>query len=170
MDANKLELDISKILAGEQISIVRDAQIAIPPGFGVGKTAAVKVACQLCNADGHFVLQGQGECRIAAECSLCLEPLEFDINFQIMENYAEADVMTDDDFICITNKIIDLQPAIERGLFTNITMKPVCAIDCAGLCPNCGTKLDREQTDCSCGGAVNEHFSELLQLFNNEEV
>jgi uncharacterized protein len=161
-------IDVRKIAAGEGVSLSETLSVGIPVGFGMGEAADVNLVCRLTNTGEHFALEGVGKCCVYALCSRCLAPVELSLDFQIQEKYAEADFMGDDDFICISDKTIDLQPAAARNLFINLPMKPLCSPDCAGLCPKCGANLNLG--DCSCGGLINEQFSELLQFFQNKEV
>jgi len=159
-------IDIRRIGAGESVAVDENVAIAIPPGFGVGSDADVSVSGCLTNFGKSFALEAQGKCDIDAVCSLCLTPMRLSVVFQIDEKFVEENPDADD--IIFSDKMIDLVPAIERGLYVNLPMKPQCNADCAGLCPNCGHNLNEDS--CNCGGVINEQFRQLLQLFENKEV
>jgi len=89
-------------------------------------------------------------------------PVEQSLAFHINENFVEVEVATGDD-IGFSDKTIDIFPAVQRNLFLNIPMKPMCSVDCAGLCPHCGKNLN--EGECDCEGEINEQFRELLDFF-----
>jgi len=156
-------IDTREIKLGESISVTSDVNVTIPVSFGAGLRGGIVIF------DGHltsigenFLLEGNAKCRIETNCSLCLAPMEFDINFSVSEIFTET---PNDDAIVFVGKIIDLLPAVERNLFASMTMKPICSEDCAGLCQSCGKNLN--EGICGCGTRVNEQFSELLKLFED---
>ncbi|MCL2396852.1 MAG: DUF177 domain-containing protein [Defluviitaleaceae bacterium] len=161
-------IDIRRIAAGEGVGVTDEVAVRIPAGFGVSTEVQVVVSGRLTNIGKSFVLEGRGECRFLVGCSLCLEPLELPIDFHIIENYVEEEAEATEDDIIFFDKTIDIQPAVERGLFANVPMKPLCNPDCAGLCARCGANLN--QGECDCGGEVNEQFRDLLRFFDKEEV
>ena len=158
-------IDIRRIGADESISINCVVDINIPRGFGVGDAAKVALAGVLTNQGNSFVLDCQGNCRVFTACSCCLVPVELEISFRVNENYVE-DRAIDACDISFSDKMIDLTPAVERGAFNNLPMKPLCSPDCLGLCVKCGA--NQNQMECGCGGEVNEQFSELLRMFEKE--
>jgi len=147
-------IDIRKIKLGESIVIDETIAVRIPPGFGVFDGATIAVVGRLTNTGTVFALEGQGQCRILADCALCLEPVPLELSFHIGENFVEAEAACGDD-ISFSDGVIDIFPAIERNFFVNIPMKVICSYDCAGL----WHKLDSEEE-------VNPQFQQLLQFFD----
>jgi uncharacterized protein len=43
---------------------------------------------------------------------------------------------------------IDLQQLIQERIYLALSMKPLCSEDCKGLCPVCGTNLNRGTCAC----------------------
>jgi uncharacterized protein len=43
---------------------------------------------------------------------------------------------------------IDLGQLIEEQFYLVLPMKPLCSVDCKGLCSNCGTNLNVASCDC----------------------
>lgn len=158
-------IDTRKIQLNESIVIDTTVDIAMPKGFEATDTA-VSVVGKLKNTGSNaFALDAMAECRLELACSLCLQPVAQRLSFHINENYAEAQDAADED-IAFSDYTIDIYPAVQRNLFLNIPMKPLCDDDCAGLCPQCGTNLNK--TDCNCeGDIVNEQFRDLLQMFED---
>jgi len=164
-----IKIDIRKLADGESVNLSKTAEISIPPGFGLGSVGQVSINFRLTKAGKVFLLEGKGECCVSADCSLCLAPVDLVVPLIIAESYVEDTDANDlDEAICFSDKMIDLLPAIERGLLVNLPMRLLCAPDCAGLCQKCGKNLN--EGDCDCGGEINEHFRELLGMFDNKEV
>jgi len=44
--------------------------------------------------------------------------------------------------------VLDLSPAVREQLLLEVPPYPLCAEDCAGLCPSCG--IDRNEEECDC--------------------
>jgi len=168
-DGRKM-IDIRKIGVGESIHLAEKIVICVPAKFGVGDEVNIDIDidARLINTGKSFLLEGKGECRLWMECSLCLTVHNVDINFPITENFAQENPADDDIFF--SDKIIDIRPALERNLFVNIPMKPLCMPDCAGLCLKCGKNLNDTGCICECPGEINEQFRDLLQMFNDKEV
>ena len=158
-----INYDARKIQPNESVSVDTTVDIAAPKGFDVADTA-VAVAGRLKNTGKAFVLEAQADCQLETACSRCLQPVEIKLFFHINENYVDEgspDAKNDEDIVFRDNEI-NLFPAVQRNLLLNIPMKPLCAVDCAGLCPKCGKNLN--EGDCGCEGEINEQFRELLQI------
>lgn len=46
-------------------------------------------------------------------------------------------------------EILDVTPDVREDLLLEIPGYPVCSADCKGLCPRCGTNLNRASCSCS---------------------
>ena len=47
------------------------------------------------------------------------------------------------------NDEIDLGQLMQEQFYLALPMKPLCKDDCKGLCPNCGTNLNKATCDCN---------------------
>ena len=77
--------------------------------------------------------------QVAISCGRCLQEVKKDFNRQISLNYA----------LDKSNPIIELDPEIREEIILDYPMKPLCGIDCKGLCPKCGMNLN--EGGCNCG-------------------
>ena len=159
-------IDVRKIQLNESVVVNERIDIAMPGGWEppLHATVAVFVVGRLVNTGRAFMLDAQAACRPVAACSRCLDDVAQDISFHIKEDFVEAELATDEE-IGFSDKTIDIFPAVQRNLFLNIPMKPLCAADCAGLCPRCGKNLN--EGGCDCKGEINEQFRQLLQYFDD---
>ncbi len=73
-----------------------------------------------------------------AVCSRCLKELEINLNKHLKLNYPleKAELM------------IDLDSYIREEIIFSYPIKPLCKVDCKGLCPQCGKNLN--EGGCSC--------------------
>jgi DUF177 domain-containing protein len=106
----------------------------------------------------QFRLDGRVETSLELPCSRCLESFRWPVNAIFDLRYQPRMTGTDkpereveeDDFSTAfyENDEIDLVQMMREQLFLSLPMKPLCRPDCQGLCPTCGTNLNRGT--CSC--------------------
>jgi uncharacterized protein len=107
----------------------------------------------------RFRLVGRVNTTLEMPCGRCLEPFSvsvdapFDLRYQpLAPNAAEVEreIGADDlDTAYYENDEIDLGQLMQEQFYLALPMKPLCKDDCNGLCPNCGTNLNRATCDCS---------------------
>jgi uncharacterized protein len=78
---------------------------------------------------------------IDAECGRCLEPLRMELDADIQELFAYDPEPGEDDVATLEGDFIDLEPLVRDAIVLALPLNPVCADDCAGLCPGCGEQL-----------------------------
>jgi uncharacterized protein len=99
------------------------------------------------------------ETTVELECCRCLEPFTTKVALEIEEEFepsvdihtgaklpvlaTEADATTVDE-----HHILDLTEIVRQSIFLALPLNPVCARDCAGLCPVCGQNLNEEVCGC----------------------
>jgi uncharacterized protein len=76
--------------------------------------------------------------RICAVCSCCAEEFQADLEKQIDLNYS----------VNKSEPVIDLDPDIREEVLLGYPIKPLCRLDCLGLCAKCGSNLN--QGNCNC--------------------
>ena len=59
---------------------------------------------------------------------------------------------------------LPVEDLVLEQVLLDLPLRPLCADDCRGLCPRCGT--DRNREDCGCGAeeAVDPRLAPLLEL------
>ena len=91
-------------------------------------------------------------------CGRCLTPFSTDVRLQFSEEYKPSiNIVTglpialdpdDDSFQIDGHHILDVTEAVRQYALTELPMLPLCRADCAGLCPNCGARLN--DGPCAC--------------------
>ncbi|MFE7135717.1 YceD family protein [Streptomyces sp. NPDC057638] len=136
--------------------------VSAPKDFGVAdvitvpEDAELELALRLESVMEGVLVTGTAHAAAQGECVRCLEPLRLDVaaDFQEMFSYPDADDRgraktaepgddaEDEDVVYIEDGLIDLEPALRDAVVLALPMQPVCQEDCAGLCAECGIRLD----------------------------
>jgi uncharacterized protein len=111
-----------------------------------------------------FEVSGHVTTRLEVACSRCLEAYEFpvDATFELRyvpqsENVGPPDnderEIEEDDLTTAYYKdgVLDITDLVREQFQLALPMKPLCSEACRGLCPHCGTNLNR--TECGCAPA-----------------
>jgi uncharacterized protein len=107
---------------------------------------------------GRYRLRGHVNGELELTCGRCLEPFtmpvagSFDLRYvpRVVEGGGSEREVGEDDLTTAfyADDQIDLSELINEQFHLALPMKPLCAEDCKGLCPHCGTNLNSER--CSC--------------------
>jgi uncharacterized protein len=154
-----LALNLAKIRTPEQ----HFEQVYQPEAVGVEDDVYTVVTPVSLVLDIHkdkdkFHLVGTVKTTLGMSCSRCLEPftvdvdVPFDLRYQPHAEHhgtGEREVEVDDmDTAFYENDEIDLGQLMQEQFYLALPMKPLCKDDCKGLCPNCGTNLNKATCDC----------------------
>ncbi len=103
-------------------------------------------------------LVGRIQTSLEMPCGRCLEPFvvsvdePFDLHFLPASTDAgEAEKQIEDADVGVsfyTDDVIDLAEVMREQFFLALPMKPLCRVDCQGLCPVCG--INRNAATCTC--------------------
>jgi len=157
-----MRLDLSKIRTPHE----HFEQVFPPEAFGAGagddaefKVAApVKLAFDIHKDKSTFRLVGTTETTLEVPCSRCLESMTvpvnaaFDLRYQPHStNVGEPEAEIEEDDLTTAfyqNDEIDLGQLMREQFYLALPMKPLCTEGCKGLCPVCGTNLNKGSCDC----------------------
>jgi uncharacterized protein len=105
-----------------------------------------------------FRVTGRVDTRLELECGRCLEAFEIPVASAFELNYlpqsentgeGEREIETDDlTTAYYRDNTLDLGELMREQFQLALPMKPLCAEMCKGLCPECGTNLNK--TICGC--------------------
>ena len=153
-----LSLNLNKIRTAEE----RFEQVYTPEQFGGGDdfrvVEPIALAFDIFKDNKQFRLTGQTKTTLELPCSRCLEPLTvsvdlpFDLRYQPhTANTGEGEREIEEDDLSTAfyeNDEIDLGQLMREQFYLALPMKPLCSEGCRGLCPVCGTNLNRATCDC----------------------
>ncbi len=139
-------------------------QVYRPDAFAGGVEDVFRIAAPVALAfdihkdKGQFRLTGSVQAALELTCSRCLEPFTlsidsaFDLRYQPhAQNTGEGEREIEEDDLTTAfyeNETIDLGQLMREQFYLALPMKPLCAETCPGLCPSCGTNLNRETCTC----------------------
>ena len=137
--------------------------------------APVSLAFDIFKDNDQFRLAGHTRTTLELPCSRCLEPLSipvdlpFDLRYQPhTANAGEGEREIEEDDLSTAfyeNDEIDLEQLMREQFYLALPMKPLCSDTCRGLCPVCGTNLNRGTCDCK-RGWDDPRLAPLRQLKN----
>jgi len=94
--------------------------------------------------DSELLVRGSAGMEIACVCSRCAEPFRMRV---------EEDAFVVSYPIEETTEHVDLTPDLREAIILALPGYPVCREACGGLCPQCGTNLNRASCRCAPDGA-----------------
>jgi uncharacterized protein len=154
-----LHLDLSRIRTPQQRfeRVYDPGEIPADDSFRIG--APVALAFDIFKDGNRFHLVGGVKTTLELPCGRCLEPLTldvdepFDLRYQPRaENTGEGErELAGDDMSTAfyDDDTIDLEQLMKEQFHLAVPMKPLCREDCRGLCPECGTNLNRGACACT---------------------
>ena len=166
-----MQLNVSQLLKSP-IGSIRNYELSDVVDIA-GSNSLVQGEAELMRTDRGILVKGRLHTEIELTCSRCLSLFNYPLALDIEEEYFPTiDTITgmslpapDDpgSFTIDESNILDLTEAIRQYALLSIPMKPLCAEDCAGLCPACGGNLN--QTLCNCPPKpADPRWSELSKL------
>jgi uncharacterized protein len=152
-------LDLSKIRGPrERYEKVYAPEAFSDEGESFRVVAPVSLAFDIVKDKQQFQLTGSVTTTLELQCGRCLDPFtlpvhgEFDLRYQPhSSNTGEAESEIEEDDLSTAfyaNEEIDLGQLMREQFYLSLPMKPLCRDACAGLCPICGTNLNREACGC----------------------
>ena len=150
--ANPWRLDLRALgrRAGSMQELERT--LPAPPDWrveliGVPEGGDVHVRLRLESVMEGVLVSGELEAPLVGSCARCLEPIEDTLSLDIQELYAYEGSTTEatseeDEVRRVEGDFLDLEPMARDAVVLSLPLAPVCTEDCAGLCVDCGQRLD----------------------------
>jgi uncharacterized metal-binding protein YceD (DUF177 family) len=115
--------------------------------IGVPAGADVHLRLRLESVMEGVLVSGDIEVPLTGSCARCLEPIEDTLTLAVQELYAYEGSTTEatseeDEVRRIEGDHLDLEPLVRDTVVLALPLAPVGAEDCAGLCVDCGQRLD----------------------------
>ncbi|HEX7364295.1 MAG TPA: DUF177 domain-containing protein [Dehalococcoidia bacterium] len=114
-----------------------------------------------------IIVNGKLTASIKAICSRCLKPIESKISFEFEEEaYPVSEDLSSavqyDNLIIDEGNVLDLSEAIRQYALLTLPAKPLCRLDCAGICPTCGHNLNEGLCRCH-SNTIDPRWSKLIR-------
>jgi uncharacterized protein len=139
---------------GRRAGSMREWDKTLParPGWGVEmigvpEGAPVQLHLRLESVMEGVLVSGTVDVPITGQCARCLEPVQDTLQLDVQELYAYEGSTTEatsgeDEVRRIEGEQIDLAPLVRDTVVLTLPLSPTCTPDCAGLCADCGERLD----------------------------
>lgn len=173
-------LDLSK-LRGAREHFERTFQPSVfdPPDEDYRVAAPVELSMDVERAGpAVFRVTGRAVTRLELECGRCVEPFEVPVDARFELRYVpqpeaaagEEREIGEDDLTTsfYRDGTLDVVEMVREQFQLALPMKPLCAMSCRGLCPECGANLNR--SDCGCRPQWEDpRLAPLKELLNREK-
>lgn len=155
-------------------------QFAVEESRGPGQSADYAVGeAKLVRTHHGVWVQAELTVHVSQDCSRCLTDFNRTLELRLDEEYfPEVDVKTGravlppDDwegFYIGADHILDLEEAVRQGALAALPLKPLCKLDCVGICDRCG--IDRNHGDCDCYTAdIDPRWAALRSLITEPQT
>ena len=114
--------------------------------IGVPEGSSLVVDARLTSLEDGVLARGRADVHVHGECVRCLRDLDEERTVTFDELYslpAAAGAAADgEDVLLVGEDSLDLEPALRDALVPALPFRPLCRPDCAGLCPECGRRVD----------------------------
>jgi uncharacterized protein len=141
--------------------------------IGVPVGSAIDLDLRLESVMEGVLVSGTATVQLAGECGRCLEPVADTLTVDLQELFAYPESSTDqtadeDEAARMEGDFLDLEPALRDAVVLALPLTPLCREDCAGLCAECGERLDDLPEDHS-HDAPDARWSGLQDLFGQTD-
>ena len=115
--------------------------------IGVPEGADVRIRLRLESVMEGVLVSGEVDVPVVGSCARCLEPIEDTLELDVQELFAYEGSTTEatseeDEVRRVEGEHIDLEPMVRDLVVLGLPLAPTCTEDCAGLCVDCGQRLD----------------------------
>ena len=115
--------------------------------IGVPAGADVQLRLRLESVMEGVLVSGEIQVPLVGSCARCLDPIEDTLTLDVQELYAYEGSTTEatseeDEVRLVDGDFLDLEPLARDTVVLSLPLSPVCDEDCAGLCVDCGQRLD----------------------------
>ena len=114
--------------------------------IGVPEGSSLVVDARLTSLEDGVLARGRADVHVHGECVRCLRDLDEErtVTFDELYYLPEAARAAEDgeDVLLVGEDSLDLEPALRDALVPAFPFRPLCRPDCAGLCPECGRRVD----------------------------
>ncbi|UCD10111.1 MAG: DUF177 domain-containing protein [Dehalococcoidales bacterium] len=127
---------------------------------------------RLMKTDRGILVKGIFKAQVSMRCGRCLSSFSYPVEIKIEEEYFPVmDVNTGvtlplpeepGSFMIDDRNIMDMSEAIRQYTVMALPIKPLCRHDCSGLCPTCGTNLNKKH--CACTPEIDPRWEKLNSL------
>ena len=144
-------------------------------GEGARQIAPLTWNAGIERAGEEIRIAGSLQTAMELSCSRCLETAQSEIpkSFDLFFRQRDEKMFDEDDEIELaeedtrtaffTGTQLALGDVLREQVLLALPMKPLCSVDCKGLCPTCGTNLNLNKCNCP-DERFSPHMDKLLDI------
>jgi len=115
-----------------------------------------------------LIVQGNFSGKTRFECVRCLTDYEHALKWEFTELFAfKQENVTESNLLVPEDAHINLEPLVREFALLEFPIKPLCRLDCKGLCMECGQNLN--ENDCGHRQEIDSPFSALKNLLEKSQ-
>lgn len=132
----------------EMVTAMGTEVIAIAPG------TVVDVEVRMESVVEGVLATAQVNASATGLCVRCLDGVNVDVDVTVQELFAYSDraahhlsvgdIEDEEERHELDEDLMDLEPVVRDAVVTTLPYQPLCRRDCAGLCAECGARLDED--------------------------
>lgn len=152
----KIELKRAAEDFSEKIHLEEEPEVLELEAEGVTFEKPVEVDLLISKSQDQWICRGKVTTPLKLGCSRCLseykEDSSSDLNFVIdfAGNRGEMDTEEEEGYFVVdpTATFFEIDDLVREAIILALPLKPLCAENCKGLCPVCGSDLNKSQCHC----------------------
>lgn len=152
---NVLHVDVKELKGHPGAQDTFSRTVDAPEGLGtvlVGIAEHSELSLDLRAESVHegVLLSGTASAVVTGQCGRCLDPISYPLTVDVMQLYSwvqeavDADGDDEETRVVSQDQTIDLEPVLRDLMVSALPFQPVCAVDCQGLCPHCGLRMEED--------------------------
>lgn len=164
-----MKLDLTKLTSGKATEVEFNFDLLLDSvdysNFNVISMDSAKCHAKIIRCDREKLsLFVDYSVDVTFPCDRCLEDVKITIenSFEKGVYLKRLDNLSDDELFIIGSSL-EIEDSIVEDLCINMPMQIVCSESCEGLCPTCGTNLNKETCDCT-NDKIDPRLEELKKL------
>ena len=165
-------LDISRALRSQGTEFPFALEGEIPAQDILGEMVSfdkVTLSGNFSAAGKSVLIEGQLTAAANARCAKCLSPAHVDVTVPFREIFVQDGDPEDPDKFAFEGYSLDLSHLTLSLALLELPLRFLCGEDCKGLCPVCGTNLNKQTCTCRKEMQLKHPFEALQHLLTKDE-
>ncbi|GFR36523.1 YceD family protein [Thermobrachium celere] len=163
-----MKIDVQDLLSGKSSLIEIDEKIELST-FDFNKNeykfdGPIHIKGNITKIEDGVIFVGTINAQVITVCSRCLEEVKQNMTISFEEEFTKSH---EDLGYQIMETSIDITKLIEDNLLLNLPLKTLCSESCKGLCPVCGTNLNKSTCNCETQ-TIDPRLEKLKNFFNRD--
>lgn len=129
----------------------------------------VKITGEIKNIGSALKITLKIDGEYTSYCDRCGCDISANICGELEEDITSSNEDVDSEMFVISSHVLDISGAVDSLLYSSLPMRNLCSEECKGLCPKCGTDLNKSECNCDTT-RYDPRFAIFRKLAGNGEV